>query len=217
MFNIRNRQEAGVMLAEKLKHYAGEPKAIVVALPRGGVVVGYEIAERLRIPLEILVVRKLGVPWQPELAMGAIASGGEPVMNEHVVKACGVSAAEIQDRVAAEKKELERRETAYRGDRPAPDFHGKTTIVADDGIATGSTMKVAIEALRRQGAARVVAAVGVAPPDTMRMLSQKADEVVCVLTPEPFEAISLWFQEFGQTQDDEVRDLLARAHSLSAA
>lgn len=217
MFDIPNRQAAGRQLAEKLKSYAGDPEAVVVALPRGGVVVAFEIAEALRIPLEILVVRKLGVPWQPELAMGAIASGGKPVLHDEVVRMCGVTHQEIEACIEAETEELERREKAYRGDRPAPDYRAKTVIVTDDGIATGATAEVAIEALRKQGVGRVVVAVGVAPPDTLRRLSRLADEVVCLLTPEPFEAISLWFQEFGQTTDEEVKSLLARAHQAHAA
>lgn len=216
MHEIRDRREAGRLLAEKLRKYEGDPLAVVAALPRGGVVVGYEIATALSVPLEILVVRKLGVPWQPELAMGAIATGGEPILNEEVVRMCGVTEEEIAERVELEKAELARRERAYGGGRPAPNFRGRTVIVADDGVATGSTMLVAIEALRRQGAGKIVAAVGVAPPDTIGRLTRAADSVVCLLTPEPFSAISLWFQEFGQTTDDEVRELLARTHPQPA-
>lgn len=216
MYEIQDRREAGQLLAEKLRRYAGDPAAVVAALPRGGVVVGYEIATALGVPLEILVVRKLGVPWQPELAMGAIATGGEAIWNEEIVRTCGVSEEEQAACVEREKAELARREAAYGGGRPAADFRGKTVIVADDGVATGSTMLVAIEALRRQGAGKIVAAVGVAPPDTIGRLTRAADSVVCLLTPEPFAAISLWFREFGQTSDEEVRDLLARAQRQPA-
>ncbi len=208
MTRLKDRRDAGIRLAALLQRYADDPKAMVVALPRGGVVTGYEIARALRVPLEILVVRKLGVPWQPELAMGAIASGGGVVMNEGLVAGLGVTAEEVAAVVEREKKELARREAAYRGERPGPEFRGRTVIVADDGVATGSTMSVAVQALRRAGAGRIVVAVGVAPPETVRRLEGEADEVVSVLMPERLDAISLWFEEFGQTEDEEVRRLL---------
>lgn len=195
-------------MAALLERYRDDPKAMVVALPRGGVVTGDAIARALRVPLEILVVRKLGVPWQPELAMGAIASGGGVVMNEGLVAELGVTEEEVAEVMDREKQELARREEAYRGRRPAPEFRGRTVIVADDGVATGSTMGVAVQALRKAGAGRIVVAVGVAPPETVRRLEGEADEVVCVLRPERLDAISLWFEEFGQTEDEEVRRLL---------
>jgi putative phosphoribosyl transferase len=215
MNRLRDRRDAGVRLAALLQPYADDPKAMVVGLPRGGVVTGYEIARALRVPLEILVVRKLGVPWQPELAMGAIASGGGVVMNSDVADGLGISDEEIAAVVEREKKELARREAAYRGNRPPPEFRGWTVIVADDGVATGSTMSVAVQALRRAGAGRIVVAVGVAPPETVRRLEREADEVACVLTPERLDAISLWFEEFAQTEDEEVRRLLADAAASS--
>jgi predicted phosphoribosyltransferase len=208
MNRLRDRRDAGMRLAALLERYRDDPKAMVVALPRGGVVTGDAIARALRVPLEILVVRKLGVPWQPELAMGAIASGGGVVMNEGLVAELGVTEEEVAEVMDREKQELARREEAYRGRRPAPEFRGRTVIVADDGVATGSTMGVAVQALRKAGAGRIVVAVGVAPPETVRRLEGEADEVVCVLRPERLDAISLWFEEFGQTEDEEVRRLL---------
>lgn len=208
---IPSRTAAGQALAERLAHYANSPRALVVALPRGGVVVAAEIAEALALPLDILVVRKLGVPWQPELAMGAIASGGETMLNKQLIALEGISPEEIRTEREAEERELRRREQAYRGGRPPFDVRGYTVILVDDGVATGATMEVAIMALRRHGAQRVVVAVGVAPPETLRTLRRRAEEVVCLLAPDPFRAIGAWYWDFEQTTDDEVRALLARA------
>jgi predicted phosphoribosyltransferase len=208
---LSSRTAAGQALADRLAHHAKSPKTLVVALPRGGVVVAAEIAEALALPLDILVVRKLGVPWQPELAMGAIVSGGETVLNRELIEQEGISPEEIRTERETEERELHRREQAYRGDRPPLDVRGQTVILVDDGVATGATMEVAIQALRRLGVAGVVVAVGVAPPEALRSLRRKAEEVVCLLAPDPFGAISAWYWDFEQTTDDEVRALLARA------
>ena len=206
---FEDRQDAGRALAERLSDYAGRPDVIVLALPRGGVPVGAEVARALGAPLDVLVVRKLGLPGQEELAMGAIASGGVRVLNEEVVSLTGVPR-EVIDRVAEEEgRELERRESAYRGDRPPPDVAGRTVILVDDGIATGSTLRAAVEALRKQGPARIVVAVPTAPKAACEALGEVADEVICVTTPEPFSAISLSYRSFPQMSDEEVREILA--------
>lgn len=206
---FEDRQDAGRALAERLSDYAGRPDVIVLALPRGGVPVGAEVARALGAPLDVLVVRKLGLPGQEELAMGAIASGGVRVLNEEVVSLTGVPR-EVIDRVAEEEgRELERREAAYRGDRPPPDVAGRTVILVDDGIATGSTLRAAVEALRKQGPARIVVAVPTAPKAACEALGEVADEVICVTTPEPFSAISLSYRSFPQMSDEEVREILA--------
>ena len=210
---FRDRTEAGRLLAEKLKEYADRPDVIVLALPRGGVPVAYEVARALKAPLDVLIVRKLGLPGQPELAMGAIASGGILVLNEELWNYYTPSATAIEAVAARERKELERRERAYRGDRPAPDVRGRTVILVDDGIATGTTMRSAVEALKKQSAAAVVIAVPVAPASVCEEFGRLKDHVVftCLTTPEPFFAVGLWYEDFSQTTDEEVRDLLARA------
>lgn len=205
---IRNRAEAGRLLASRLEQYSGKPDCMVVALPRGGVVTGYEIAAKLHLPLDVLIVRKLGVPGQPELAMGAIASGGVKILNQDIVESLRITGEEIEAVAREEQRELERRERVYRGGREASTFAGRTVILADDGIATGATMSAAIAALRQLNVGRIVVAVGVAPRDTVRRLQGEADEVVCVETPYPFQAISLWYDTFPQTTDAEVRALL---------
>jgi len=204
----RDRREAGRQLAAKLAAYAGRPDVIVLALPRGGVPVAYEVARALRAPLDIFLVRKLGLPGHEELAMGAVASGGIRVLNEEVVRALRIPE-EVIDEVAAEElEELERRERLYRGDRPPPDVRGRTIILIDDGLATGSTMRAAIAALRQQHPARIVVAVPVGAPETCAEFQDEADEAICALTPEPFYAVGLWYGDFTQTTDKEVRDLL---------
>jgi putative phosphoribosyl transferase len=208
---LKDRAEAGRLLAEKLTAYANREDVIVLGLPRGGVPVAFEIAKRLKAPLDVFVVRKLGVPWQEELAMGAIATGGVRVLNDDVVKAYAISEEEITSVEAKEQKELERRERAYRGDRPALDVRGRTVLLVDNGIATGTTMRAGLAALRKLQPARIVVAVAVAPQSTYEELKAEADEVVCILTPEAFFAISMWYERFAQTTDEEVRDLLARA------
>lgn len=206
---LKDRPEAGRLLAEKLTTYANRDDVMVLALPRGGVPVAYEIAMRLKAPLDVFIVRKLGVPWQPELAMGAIASGGVLVLNEEVVTAYGISEDEIALVEIKEKEELARRERAYRGDQPALDVHGRTVILVDDGIATGTTIRAALVALRKLHPVRIVVAVAVAPKSTYEELKAEADQVVCLLAPEVFYAISMWYERFEQTTDEEVRNLLA--------
>lgn len=205
---IPNRQAAGRALAEALRPYSGRNDVIILALPRGGVPVAAEIARALKAPLDLMLVRKLGVPGYPELAMGAIAAGGVRVMNEDVVRGIGISPEAIGRVAEEESRELERRARAYRGDRPWPDLKGRCVILVDDGLATGATMHAAIDAVRVQQPASIVVAVPVAPPDTVRALRPLVDEVICPHTPEPFQAIGLWYQDFSQTSDAEVIALL---------
>jgi len=210
---FRDRQDAGVELAGQLSRYAHDPKVVVLGLPRGGVPVAYQVARILEAPLEIFVVRKLGVPGHRELAMGAIASGGVQVLNPDVVTALRISEPQIAAVAVQEQKELERQQRAYRGDVPFPDLAGRILLVVDDGLATGSTMRAAIKALRQMRPARIVVGAPVAAEETCRNLATVADQVVCVSTPESFHAVSTWYQEFSQTADDEVRSLLeASAH-----
>ena len=206
-----DRAEAGRILAEKLADYAERDDVIVLALPRGGVPVAYEVAQALGAPLDVFVVRKLGAPSQEELAMGAIASGDVVVVNEEVVKALRVPSEVLEEKIASERAELARRESVYRGDRPPRDVQGRTVILIDDGLATGSTMRAAVTALRGQATARIVVAVPIGAPATSAEFQQIADECICALTPEPFRAVGLWYDDFSQTTDDEVRDLLDRA------
>jgi putative phosphoribosyl transferase len=207
----RDRSEAGLVLAKLLGAYADSPGTIVLALPRGGVPVGYEVAQALRAPLDVFLVRKLGVPGHEELAMGAVASGGLRVLNEPVVLALAIPDSVI-DAVAAEAlKEVRRRERLYRGDRAPPEVRGRPVILVDDGLATGSTMLAAVRALRQQQPAWIVVAAPVAASDTCEVLRAEADHVVCAVTPDPFYAVGLWYQDFSQTTDEEVRDLLALA------
>src|SRR5215217_7472343 len=204
---FHDRYDAGRQLAERLRVYANRPDTIVLALPRGGVPVGYEVARALHIPFDVFLVRKLGVPGHEELAMGAIASDGVRVLNEEVVQNLGISEAVIDTVAAIERRELSRRERLYRGSQPPPEVRGKTVILVDDGLATGSTMRAAVEALRQLRAARIV----VATPSVCDAFQELVDEMVCSITPEPFYAVGLWYEEFGQTSDDEVRRLLAEA------
>jgi putative phosphoribosyl transferase len=209
----RDRIEAGKRLAERLGDYADRSDVLVLALPRGGVPVAFEVAQALHAPLDIFLVRKLGVPGHEELAMGAIATGGVRVLNEDVVSYLRIPG-EIIDAVAADElRELERRERLYRGNRPAPDVEGKTVILVDDGLATGSTMRAAAAALRQQQPARIVVAVPVSAVQTCDEYRMGVDEIVCAVTPEPFHAVGLWYEDFSQTTDEEVRDLLARSAS----
>lgn len=207
----KDRTEAGRYLASQLEDYADRPEVLVLALPRGGVPVAFEVARALRAPLDIFLVRKLGVPGHEELAMGAIATGGVRVLNEDVVRYLSIPG-EVIDAVAAdEQRELERREKLYRGSSPAPDVREKTVILVDDGLATGSTMRAAAAALRQQKPARIVVAVPVSAPATCDEFRDVVDEIVCAVTPEPFQAVGLWYKDFSQTTDEEVRELLARA------
>ncbi|MDT8385583.1 MAG: phosphoribosyltransferase [Gammaproteobacteria bacterium] len=202
---------AGQALAKALLSYRDKPSVVVLALPRGGVPVAYEIARRLHSQLDLMLVRKLGSPGQRELAMGAIASGGIRVLNENIVSQLNVSKEMVERITAEEQSELERRETAYRGDGPRPDIKGKSIILVDDGVATGATMRAAIAALRQQNPTEIIVAVPVAPMDTLEILQMEADEVICLATPEPFIAIGRWYEDFGQVSDDEVKQTLARA------
>lgn len=208
---FRDRSEAGQLLAEKLRTYAGHPNLIVLALPRGGVPVGYEVARALGAPLDVFLVRKLGVPRYEELAMGAVASGGVRVLNDDVVRSLHIPEYVIDAVAAWELEELARRERVYRDNRPEPDVRGRTVILVDDGLATGSTMLAAIQALRQQQPARIVMAVPTAPPETCQEMRAQADDVVCAITPEPFYSVGLWYEDFSQTTDEEVRELLARS------
>ncbi len=207
----RDRRQAGTELGRVLAEFAGRPRLLVLALPRGGVPVGYEVAAALDAPLDVFLVRKLGVPGHEELAMGAIASGGARVLNEDVVRQLGVPASVIDAVAEREELELQRREREYRGRRPEPDVRGATIILVDDGLATGSTMRAAVEALRQEGPAELVVAVPVAAPETCAALRDQADEVICARTPQPFIAVGLWYADFSETTDAEVQDLLARA------
>ena len=206
---FRNRTDAGQQLAARLAEYGGRSDVIVLALPRGGVPVASEVATRLKAPLDVFLVRKLGVPGHPELAMGAIAEGGIEVLSEDLIRDLGIPHALVQQVAVRERLELERRDVLYRGGRQAPAVRDRTVIVVDDGLATGSSMQAAVLALRQHAPARIVVAVPVGARDTCERLRRLADEVVCVATPEPFDAVGLWYEEFAQTTDDEVRRLIA--------
>lgn len=208
---FRDRFHAGRVLAGRLKHYADRPDVQILGLPRGGVPVGYEVAAALHAPLDVFLVRKLGVPGHEELAMGAIASGGVRVLNEDVVRSLKLPESVIDKAAAIEQRELERRERLYRGDRPSPRLKDRIVILIDDGLATGSTMRAAAQAVRQYEPSRLVVAVPTAAPETCEEFRSLVDEVVCAVTPDPFHAVGLWYDEFSQTGDEEVRDLLARS------
>jgi predicted phosphoribosyltransferase len=211
---FQDRTEAGKLLAESLAGFADRPDVLVLALPRGGVPVAFEVAQALRVPLDVFVVRKLGTPGNEELAMGAIASGGIRVLNLTVVETLGVPADLIEEAAERELRELERRERVYRKHRPAFDLRGRTVILIDDGIATGSTMRAAIKALR-QTAGRIVVAVPTAAPDTAADLRPEVDEFVALITPAGFYAVGQWYEDFGQTTDAEVTELLEKANEAA--
>ena len=213
---FRDRIDAGQQLARKLAKYADRPEVIVLALPRGGVPVGYEVARALHAPLDVFVVRKLGVPGHEELAMGAIASGGVRVLNDDVVGALGISADTVNAVAARESRELERREHAYRDGRAPPVVAGRTVILVDDGIATGATMSAAIEALRHLQAGRIVVAVPTAALASVDAMREKVDEVVALMAPADFFGVGQWYANFSQTSDQEVCDLLAAQRSRAA-
>ena len=208
---FRDRADAGRQLTKLLAHYAARDDVLVLALPRGGVPVGFEVARALGVPLDVFLVRKLGVPGHEELAMGAIASGGVRVLNARVVRNLGSDRAVIEQITAVERQELERREREYRDGRPPPDVCGKTVILVDDGLATGSTMRAAVVAVRKLGPARVVVAVPVGAADTCEVFKSEADETICAHQPDTFAAVGAWYDDFSQTTDDEVRALLGRA------
>jgi predicted phosphoribosyltransferase len=210
-FRFRDRIEAGQALAENLERYKGMSNVVVLALPRGGAPVAFEVARTLGAPMDVFLVRKLGVPWQEELAFGAIASGGTKVIDQSLVRQLGLRQDDIQTITAREQMELERRERAYRDGRPAVDVRSRIAILIDDGLATGSSMLAAVRALRTLAPARIVVAVPVAPQNTCDRLRSEADEVVCAYTPEPFWAVGAWYEDFTQTTDEEVRWLLAQA------
>ena len=213
---FRNREEAGRLLGQRLAAYNGRPDVIVLGLPRGGVVVAHEIAEALDVPLDVFIVRKLGVPGFEELAMGAIAMGGTEIVDPDVVEEFDLSGSVIRRVAAAEWRELERREHVYRGARPPLDVHNKTVILVDDGIATGSTIRVAIEALRKLYPARIIVAAVVAPLSTYLMLGSEADEVLCLLTPREFRSVGEFYADFPQLADEEVCRLLNDKREESA-
>ena len=214
---FRNRIEAGKLLAEKLMCYANRPNVIVLGLPRGGVPVAFEVANALRVPLDVFVVRKLGTPGQRELAMGAIAAEGVRVLNEEVVEGLGIPMEVIDAVTAEEKLELKRRELAYRGSYSEPELRGNTVILIDDGIATGSTMRAAVRALTALHPARLIVAVPTVAGSTYSELRPEVDELVALMTPEPFYGVGDWYEDFNQTSDAEVTDLLQRGRSCRAA
>ncbi len=211
---FQDRAEAGRFLAEKLGDFANRPDVIVLALPRGGLPVGFEVARALNAPLDVFLVRKLGMPGQEELAIGAIAMGGVRVLNYEVVRGMALTEETIEAVAAVESRELERRERQYRGQRPEPQLRGRTVVLVDDGLATGSTMRAAAAAIRKHGAAKLVVAVPVGPRSSCEELRAEADEVICGATPEPFFAVGQWYRQFPQISDDEVRELLERAAAL---
>ena len=208
---FRDRRDAGRQLAAQLAHYAARSDTLVLALPRGGVPVAYEMARAIGAPLDVFLVRKLGLPGHEEFAIGAIASGGVRVLNEETLRDYAISGEQVEAVVAAEELELERRERQYRGDRPFPSVERRMVILVDDGLATGSTMRAAIAALRQERPARIIVAVPVAPPETCSELRPIVDEIICLMTPDPFYAVGLWYEDFSQTTDEEVRDYLERA------
>jgi predicted phosphoribosyltransferase len=215
MAAFKDRTHAGRVLAEKLKHYRDNPDVVVLALPRGGVPVAFEVAQTLHAPLDVFIVRKLGVPGHEEYAMGAIATGGVRVLNPDLA---GMIPSSAVDTVAArEQQELERRERLYRGDRPPLQIEGRIVILVDDGLATGSTMRAAVTAIRKQNPQRIVVAVPVAAPDTCDEFRAEVDEVICASTPEPFRAVGLWYENFDQTSDEEVHALLDAARKTETA
>jgi predicted phosphoribosyltransferase len=205
-----DRADAGQVLAKELWAYANRKDVIVLALPRGGVLVGYEVARELNVPLDVFLVRKLGAPGQEELAMGAIASRDVVVINDDVVKALKISDEALAAEVAYERQELARRELMYRGNRPPLDVEGKTVILTDDGLATGSTMRAAVIALRKKNPARIVVAVPIGAAATCDELRSMADDCICAIAPERFRAVGLWYDDFAQTDDAEVCDILNR-------
>ncbi|HEY4133148.1 MAG TPA: phosphoribosyltransferase [Gemmatimonadaceae bacterium] len=208
---FQDRRDAGRRLAAELHTYERRPDVIVLALPRGGVPVGFEVAEALHVPLDVFVVRKLGLPSDEELAIGALASGGTRVLDDDLIRIADVSDADIQRVTAMAAEELERRERQYRGDRAFPDLSGKTVILVDDGLATGSTMRAAVAAVRKQHPKSVVVAIPVAAPDVCDAFRDIANTIVCAETPEPFRAVGVWYDDFSQTSDEEVRELLEQA------
>jgi putative phosphoribosyl transferase len=212
---FQNRTDAGRQLASQLHDYANREDVIVLGLPRGGVPVAYEVAQALNVPLDIFLVRKLGVPGHEELAMGAIASGGTIVLNREVLDLLPDAEGYVKAVAVREKVELDRRERAYRGSRPHPDLTNRIVILVDDGLATGASMRAAADALRAHDVARIVVAVPVAARETCAAIRKQVDETVCVATPEPFYAVGMWYRDFSPTTDDEVRELLGQTNVAS--
>lgn len=212
MTGFKDRSDAGKRLAAKLQVYANRPDVIVLGLPRGGIPVAFEVARKLRLSLDVFVVRKLGVPGREELAMGAIASGGIEVLNDNIVRGLNISRAVIESVARKEGEELKRREQLYRGNRARLNVKDLNVILVDDGLATGATMRAAVQALRIQKPVSVVVAVPVASPEACQELGDEADDIVCAITPEPFYSVGSWYEDFSQTTDDEVRTLLKMAH-----
>lgn len=211
MYKLRDRVEAGRLLADKLTNYANRNDVIVLALPRGGVPVGYEISKKLHAPLDAFLVRKIGVPWHEELAMGAIAMGGVKVFNQDVVGSIHISEDDIKDVVQREQKELQRRNQVYRAGKPVPNLEHRTVILVDDGLATGATMRAAVSAIKKLKPARIIIAVPVAPLDTYHEFQNLVDEIICLEKPVIFYSISQWYDSFSQTTDEEVCELLQSA------
>lgn len=214
MDKYQNREAAGKVLADRLSQFANRSDVIVLALPRGGVPVAFEVAITLHLPLDVFVVRKLGVPGHEELAMGAIAANGVIIFNQEVLSELEISQSHIDREIAAEQQELQRREHAYRGQRPFPSVKNKTIILVDDGIATGATVRAAIQALRQWQPARIIVAVPVADPEMAAKIAELADDFICPLQPRPLYAVGAWYHEFLQTTDAEVHTLLMRASLL---
>jgi predicted phosphoribosyltransferase len=207
---FKDRAEAGQFLAQKLREYTDDPSVVVLALPRGGVPVAYEVARALNVPLDVFLVRKLGVPGYEEMAMGAIATGGVRVLNRRVVDYLGIEDDVIAKVAAREQRELKRRERLYRDSRPAVNVRGRKVIIVDDGMATGATMRAAVSALRKQQPEKIIVAVPVGARETCESLAKEDDTIcVCAITPEPFDGVGLWYRDFEQTSDEEVRQLLA--------
>lgn len=210
--SYKNRREAGKHLGNLLKEdYGNRDDVLVLGLPRGGVPVAFEVANTLDVPLDVFVVRKLGVPGQEELAMGAIASGGTRILNQRIVSAAGIAKQEIERVTAHEREELRRREQSYRNNRPEPEISGKTVILVDDGLATGASMRSAVVALRQLDPAQIVVAVPAAPPETCAEFKDNVDRIICAITPKRFGGVGRWYHDFSQTTDDEVRQLLHEA------
>ncbi len=212
---FRDRTDAGRQLADELLHYGGRSDIIVLALPRGGVPVAAEVARCLRLPLDVFIVRKLGVPGHEELAMGAIASAGVRVLNRDVLDAINAPEEILEAVTAVEREELQRREQDYRGDRPPPDVYGRTVILIDDGLATGATMRAAVAALRQKGAAKIVVAVPVGAASTCSELAAEVDQAICLIASDTFVGVGQYYEDFSQTSDDEVRELLARGSTIT--
>lgn len=213
VYHFADRTEAGKMLGEALSDYAGKTDVLVLGLPRGGVPVAYEVAKALAAPVDLWLVRKLGVPGQEELAMGAMAGKDTRVLNQEIINLLNIDQTSLNATIARERAELERRNSLYRQGRPPPDIQGKTIILVDDGLATGATMRAAIASLRHAGAARIIVAVPVGAASAGEKIRKEADEVVCLYTPEPFYGVGQWYDDFSQTTDEEVLALLDRANT----